>query len=207
MLILPVRVLRAEMYAMNRASRTIRSGMWQWLTGPGLERFELVREEGGWKVRGTIVALGESGPAEAVYSWSSDEAWQTHRAQISLRDESGERSLHVIAKNGSWFENGHEKKQFAGCVDIDLGWSPSTNTIAIRRLNLLVGARSGPLTMAWVRFPLLTLEILPQEYERVSDRRYIYTSRGGGFRAALDVDKDGLVVEYKGYWRRVSGKG
>lgn len=207
MLILPVRVLPAEMCAMNGASRIIRSGLWQWLTGPGLERFELVCEEGGWKARGTIVALGERGPAEAVYSWSCDEAWRTRQADISLRDESGERSLHVIAKNGRWFENGHDKKQLAGCVDIDLGWSPSTNTIAIRRLTLPIGARSAPLTMAWVRFPQLTLEPLAQEYERVSERRYIYTSRDGDFRAALDVDEDGLVVEYEGYWRRVSDKG
>jgi hypothetical protein len=203
---MPVRMLGLEMDAMNAVSRIIRSGLWQWLTGPGLERFELVREEGGWRVRGTIVAFGESGPAEVVYSWSCDKAWQTQRAEISLRDESGERALHIIAENGRWFENGHEKRPLAGCVDIDLGWSPSTNTIAIRRLNLPIGARSAPLTMAWVRFPQLMLEPLPQEYYRVGERRYIYASRGGGFRAALDVDEEGLAVEYEGYWRRVSGK-
>jgi hypothetical protein len=207
MLTLTVHALGPEMSTMNAASQIVRSGLWEWLTGPGLERFELVREENGWKARGTIVALGERGPAEAVYSWSCDEAWRTRQADISLRDESCERSLHVIAKNGRWFENGHEKKQLAGCVDIDLGWSPSTNTIAIRRLNLPIGARSAPLTMAWVRFPQLTLEPLAQEYERLSERRYIYTSRDGDFRAALDVDEDGLVVEYEGYWRRVSDKG
>jgi hypothetical protein len=203
----PVHAFGPEMSTMKGHSQIVRSGLWEWLTGVGLERFGLIREENGWKVRGTIIALGERGPAEAVYSWSCDEAWQTRQADISLRDESGERSLYVIAKNGRWFENGHERKQLAGCVDIDLGWSPSTNTIAIRRLKLPIGTRSAPLTMAWVRFPQLTLEPLPQEYERVGAHRYIYVSRGGGFRAALDVDDEGVVVEYEGYWRRVAAKG
>jgi hypothetical protein len=90
----------------------------------------------------------------------------------------------------------------AGCVDIDLGWSPSTNTIPIRRLNLRVGARSGPLTMAWVRFPDLTLGPLGQDYECLEERRYRYTSRGGGFRAIIEVDDEGLVVEYEGLSQR-----
>lgn len=54
-----------------------------------------------------------------------------------------------------------------GCVDIDLGWTPSTNTLPIRRLQLGVGTSSGPITAAWVRFPELKLEPLPQEYRNL----------------------------------------
>jgi hypothetical protein len=182
--------------------RTVRTALWRWLKGTGLERCELVRDTAGWTIRGTIVTLGERGPAEATYTVSCDPEWRTERADISLRDDSGARALRLVATNGRWFENGQEKKSVAGCVDIDLGWSPSTNTIAIRRLNLGVGARSGPLTMAWVRFPDLTVGPLGQEYERLEDRRYRYTSRGGRFSAVIDVDDEGLVVDYEGLWQR-----
>ena len=90
-----------------------------------------------------------------------------------------------------------------GAVDVDLGWTPFTNTLPIRRLSLAVGQKSGPVTAAWVRFPDLGLEPLTQEYERTAARRYRYTSGGGSFAADLEVDDDGLVIDYSGIWTRV----
>jgi uncharacterized protein len=186
------------------ASSLIRSGLWRRVKGVGLERFELIREPNSWTLRGTILAQGERGSTETKYSLSCDAAWRTQHAYICLCDTSGEHWLHVVADNGRWFENGRERKDLAGCMDIDLGWSPSTNTIAIRRLSLPVGTRSGTLTMAWVRFPELKIEPLRQEYERVGAHRYHYTSSGGQFRASIDIDDDGLVMDYEGVWRRAT---
>jgi hypothetical protein len=98
--------------------------------------------------------------------------------------------------------NGVEAPAVEGCVDVDLEWSPSTNTLPIRRLALAVGASSGSIVAAWIRFPALTLEPLPQAYARRSERSYRYTSGGGSFAADLEVDAEGLVVEYQGVWRR-----
>jgi hypothetical protein len=117
---------------------------------------------------------------------------------------SGVRSLRVEWDKKRWFENGRHKKSLAACTDLDLGWSPSTNTIAIRRLGLPIGARSGPQTAAWVRFPELIIEALPQEYERLGKYRYRYTSRSGAFRAGIHVDTNTLVIEYEGFWRRAT---
>ena len=66
-----------------------------------------------------------------------------------------------------------------------------------------MGESSGPLTAAWIRFPELAIEPLPQEYRRLSERRYRYTSRGGAFTAEIDVDEHGVVVDYQGVWQRV----
>jgi len=90
-----------------------------------------------------------------------------------------------------------------GTVDIDLGWSPSTNTLPIRRLNLEVGQASGEVIAAWVRFPELALQPLPQEYTRLAERQYRYSSRGGAFVANLVVDDHDLVLDYEGFWQRV----
>jgi len=190
---------------MNSASssRLIHSGLWRWVKGTGLERFELRREPNGWTLRGTILALGEQGPAEVTYTLSCDAAWRTQHGYIRLRDKFGDHWLRLVADKGRWFENGREKKELAGCVDMDLGWSPSSNTLPIRRLGLRAGERSNALVMAWVRFPELTLEPLPQQYERVSERSYLYTSGGGSFKARIDVDEDELVLDYEGIWQRV----
>jgi hypothetical protein len=79
-----------------------------------------------------------------------------------------------------------------------------TNTLPIRRLAPAIG-ESIDVTAAWVRFPELTLEPLPQRYTRLSERRYRYESNGGAFVAELEVDDAGLVITYEGGWERVAG--
>ncbi len=93
------------------------------------------------------------------------------------------------------------RDDLAGCIDVDLGITPSTNTLPIRRLNLQVG-ESADVTAAWVRFPELTVEPLAQRYTRLDERRYRYESTTG-FSAELEVDELGLVVRYGDIWERV----
>ncbi len=153
-------------------------------------------------LRGTILASHERGPAEARYEILCDAGWHTRQAEVAVRDASGERMLRLTVENGHWYADGRERDAVRGSVDIDLGWSPSTNTLPIRRLDLVLGQKSGPIVAAWVRFPELTVEPLPQEYERTAARRYRYTSRGGAFAADLEVDDEGLVIGYAGGWER-----
>ena len=111
--------------------------------------------------------------------------------------------MEVVSENGHWYQNGAEVEGLSKAIDIDLGWSPSTNTLPIRRLGLSVGASSGQLTAAWVRFPELRLEPLEQEYHRLQDRVYRYSSRRGTFQAKLLVDEHGMAEDYQGFWKRL----
>lgn len=94
-------------------------------------------------------------------------------------------------------------KTIVGAIDIDLGWSPSTNTLPIKRLKLEIGQTSGEFIAASVHFPELTLQPLPQEYVRLTDRQYRYSIRSGAFVANLSVEDDDLVLEYEGFWQRI----
>lgn len=85
-----------------------------------------------------------------------------------------------------------------GCIDVDLGFTPSTNTLPIRRLGLAVG-EEAQVSAAWLRYPGLTLERLDQTYRRTGVRTWQYTS-ATGFTAALEVDENGLVRSYEGGW-------
>jgi uncharacterized protein len=184
-------------------SQIVCTGLWRWLQGAGLERFEFLRSGAEWIFRGTILALANDAALEARYELACDSAFRTRRAHVAVRDAAGERTLQIAAENGRWYENGREHHAVQGALDIDLGWSPSTNTLPIRRLDLAVGQASGEFTAAWVRFPELTLEPLPQEYLRLSDRTYRYSSRSGDFTAQLLVDGDGVVMDYESFWQRV----
>lgn len=191
------------MEIMASSSQLVCAGLWQWRQSPGLERFEFVRAGDEWIFRGTILTMAKDAAAEARYEIVCDSLFHTRKADILLRDFTGERMLKIDARDGRWFENGREKQTVKGAVDIDLGWSPSTNTLPIRRLNLAVGQASGEFIAAWVRFPELTLQPLPQEYLRLEDRKYRYSSRSGAFVAELLVDDHDLVLDYEGYWQRV----
>lgn len=190
-------------YAVNSSPQTVSSGLWRWLQGTGLERFELVRAADDWIFRGTMLTLAADAAMEAKYEIVCDRSFRTRRANVSVRDATGERTLQIMTENGRWYENGRENKTVVGALDIDLGWSPSTNTLPIRRLGLEIGQASGEFVAAWVRFPELTLQPLPQEYFRLEDRKYRYSSRGGAFVANLLVDDHGLALNYEGFWQRV----
>jgi hypothetical protein len=109
--------------------------------------------------------------------------------------------LHVARNDiGEWTLGGAPARSLDGCDDIDLGFSPATNLLPIRRLGLNVGA-SAVVRAAWVRFPELATEVLEQVYTRLSRDHYLYESAGGAFRRELTVDEAGFVLDYPDLWR------
>ncbi len=78
---------------MPSSEKLVRRGLWRWLQGTGLNRFELARAEDDWRLRGRIIALGVGGPTEARYEVLCDSAWRTRRADIRLDRGGEERSL------------------------------------------------------------------------------------------------------------------
>ncbi|HEU0053514.1 MAG TPA: putative glycolipid-binding domain-containing protein [Longimicrobium sp.] len=114
------------------------------------------------------------------------------------------RAISIAVEDGRWTVDGAARPELDGCVDVDISLSPSTNTLPIRRLGLAVG-ESAEVAAAWVRFPGLTVEVLPQRYTRLDERRWRYESRRGSFVAELEVDADGVVTRYGDLWERVQG--
>jgi hypothetical protein len=98
-----------------------------------------------------------------------------------------------------WQVNGVDKPAVEGCIDLDLNFSPSTNLLPIRRLNLEVGARAE-IKAAWLRFPSFELEPLRQVYERLDEFKYRYSSHAGTFVAELTVNRMGFVTAYPQLW-------
>jgi hypothetical protein len=102
-----------------------------------------------------------------------------------------------------WWLNGTEYAQVAGCIDLDLNFSPSTNLLPIRRLDLAIG-QEAEVRAAWLRFPTFTLELLEQRYRRLSDTTYRYESAGGRFVTELQVNAAGFVTRYPDFWEEES---
>jgi hypothetical protein len=145
--------------------------------------------------------LVEAGQACRLdYRIQCDAAWQTVSAHVTgwVADRAIDHRLDV-EPGGRWRLGGEPCPQLDGCVDVDLAFSPSTNTLPIRRLALSVG-QQGAVSAAWLRFPELRLERLDQVYRRLAVDTYRYESAGGAFTRELTVNAGGLVTRYPDLW-------
>jgi uncharacterized protein len=174
---------------------------WRRLDLPAIEDFE---DDGG-TFRGRV-QVDEAVAWSVEYRITFDERWATLGAEVSVHHAGHSRQLRLRREpSGRWLADGRELEACRGALDVDLGVTPSTNTSAIRRLGLAVGA-SAELTPTWVRFPQLAIEPLPQRYTRLGERTYLYESLRDGvvvFHARLEVDGTGLVERYEGLFERI----
>jgi hypothetical protein len=178
--------------------------LWRRLDLPGHEFATLDELDQGWKLSGTALFSWEQGPTRLDYTVICDSVWRTDSAQIKGVIGSHRVNLTVSVDAGRrWRLNGVECGAVEGCIDIDFGFSPSTNLLPIRRLALAVG-KEATVRAAWLPFPSLDFTPLPQVYRREGETTYRYESGGGAFVRILQVNAFGLVTSYPDLWQAVS---
>lgn len=175
--------------------------LWRRLNLPGHESSRLVPRSSHWHLTGTAVFAYNGQPCRLDYLVVCDSGWQTVSGKVSgwVGDETVEVELSVDAVH-RWRLNGGECPPVAGCIDLDLNFSPSTNLLPIRRLGLTIG-EEAKVKAAWLRFPSFTLEPLEQLYRRIDVATYRYESAGGRFVAELRVNTAGFVTHYPNFWQ------
>jgi uncharacterized protein len=174
--------------------------LWRGILQPGHEACRLVHEEPGWRLDGTAVFLHDLQTCLLTYKIDCDSTWRTVSAMVEGWIGKKIVSMRINTDtNHRWWLNGVEVPEVAGCLDLDLNFSPSTNLIPIRRLSLEVGEMAG-ITAAWLRFPSFQLEPLSQSYQRLEELLYRYESGSGRFVADLRVNQAGFAIEYPGIW-------
>ena len=175
---------------------------WRRLDVPGREEATIARMASGWKLAGELNVDEPGAAARLRYAIGCDAAWRTRSATVE-GDVNGSPFRVALAADGTggWTADGVALPQLAGALDVDLGFTPATNTLPIRRLGLAVG-ESAAVRSAWLRFPELRLEPLEQTYAREAERTFRYSALVDGepFVARLDVDAFGRVVRYEGLW-------
>jgi hypothetical protein len=197
----------------NSPARTV---LWQRIDSPGSEWCVVERTSSGWRLHGIVITEVATVPVLVHYAVALATDWSTRAVEIVMRagDAIKPRELRLtVAPDHRWQIERDPSPDpttpqddllaLHGLIDVDLGFSPVTNTLPIRRLDPAIG-EAVALTAVWVRFPELTIEPLPQRYIRLAERRYRYESAGGAFVAEIEVDDLGLVTTYEGGWRRIA---
>ena len=202
-----------------------RSLCWQRVDSTGIEHV-LFDDRSGLYARGTIVGtdpLAYSGSYELL----ADQEWASARLTINVEGAGWLRSLKLERAAGRWhatageqgdldaalMHEGQARAQLPGvenpdrlvtALDVDLGYSPLTNTLPIRRLGLRAAATGTQQTVAvaWVLVPSLVVVPAQQTYTVVGLGTIRYSS--GDFSAELTVDGDGFVTHYPGLAKLVT---
>ncbi len=159
---------------------------------PGNDACRFAEAEGGFLIDGS----------------ATDADWNVVRYRVRARDDGTTRRARIgadsrifirRAPDGVWTINGTPVPEVAEALDIDLGFTPATNTLAIRRLKLGVGGEAE-IVAAWFDPETERLKPMRQSYRRTGEREYCYSS-GSGVSARLQVDAQGIVREYEGLWK------
>jgi hypothetical protein len=175
---------------------------WRRLDGPGHEESRIEQTTGGWRLTGQLEAEERMVRAQLMYVIDCEGDWRTRRAVVTGAASGAPIRFEFAADGeGHWTLNGVSLPSVEGALDIDLGFTPATNLLPIRRLDLAVGQRADVRTV-WLRFPQLRVEALEQTYLREAALvfRYDAVVNSERFQARLDTDEFGRVLLYEGLW-------
>jgi hypothetical protein len=170
------------------------------------EYCEMAITDAGHRLNGVVLLPMEGKPAHLRYRIDLDYGWRTRA--VAVVSEHHPPLVMTADDDGHWFVDGEDTPAFDGCVDIDLGFSPSTKTLPIRRLTR--GHADDPrlradINVVWLRFPEMKLQLQHQSYERIGNDRWHYST--GEFSADIDVDPNGFVTSYgDGLWTAIANR-
>jgi len=176
---------------------TLATARWQRLDGPGQDSCRLIAEPAGWMLCGHARFAHNSSEAALDYVVRCDGAWQTTSADVSGLLDAAEVGWKIARTGNGWSLNG-TAAGLADCVDIDLGFTPATNLLPVRRFRLLEGG-SAELSAAWfLPGDGGGLTRLNQSYHSEAGR--VVTYRSDQFEARLDLHDSGFATRYGDLW-------
>ncbi|MBT2533343.1 putative glycolipid-binding domain-containing protein [Arthrobacter sp. ISL-48] len=165
---------------------------WYGLQRPSVERLQFTTGE---THRARSILTDSDGRYD--YEVTLDHDWVFREFSVYSPDD---RRLEVHrSTGGTWRVNDELRPDLMSAIDIDLAFSPFTNTLPIRRLNLAIGSRAE-ITTAYIDVHAIRVIPDPQRYTRTAVNRYLYESLDSDFSRQITVDPDGFVIDYPGLY-------
>lgn len=176
--------------------------VWSAVQWPACEHLDLRADTEGVVADGVVVGVIDGVATRLRYHVACDVGWNVRGVSIDLH---GHPPVSLTRQGDRWHDAaGIERADLAGCTDVDIAVTPFTNTIPIRRLRLGSGDSADIRVIYIEPTPELQITAESQRYTRLPTG---YRYRSGTFTADLEVDGDGIVVDYPQLWtlRRSSG--
>ncbi|HWV23904.1 MAG TPA: putative glycolipid-binding domain-containing protein [Thermomicrobiales bacterium] len=178
--------------------------IWRSTGDPGFEHVRIDEGHPEWTVFDSMFVREHEGVVRrGGYTLIVDKAWRVLELRLMVEQAPGSMTaLHIMASgDGRWVDaNQNPIPALDGCIDIDIRWSPLTNTLPIRRLAL--GEEEREIRVAYVSLPDLDIRPVTQRYRRVDDATVRYWSESLPEGVLIAVDEDAFVVDYPGAFHR-----
>ena len=177
---------------------------WRKIDHPGADSCRLIKLSSGWRLSGAAVFWETPHACHFQYDVVADVAFRTRSATVV--GYLGKKAIDIRVRSagtGGWRVNGVLNSKVAECIDVDLGFTPATNLLALRRLALKVGQHADA-PAAYLEFPRLRFTKLPQRYERTGRTEYAYEAPTVGYAGTLQVSSIGAIVQYPGLFELLS---
>ena len=146
--------------------------VWRGIASHSIERCLVEETADGPRVVGAV--SGDFG--ECSYELRADARWRFRSLSLSVEG----RTLGVTYDGETWAVDRRPRPDLNQAHEVDLAFSPVSNTLPIRRLRMEVGD-SVDIVTAYVTVPDLEVTADPQRYTRVSQHDYLYESLDSDF--------------------------
>ncbi|HVL22801.1 MAG TPA: putative glycolipid-binding domain-containing protein [Thermomicrobiales bacterium] len=179
--------------------------IWSTWDDTGYEQVRIDDGHPGWTVFDSMfVRVDDGAVRRGGYTLICDKAWRALEIRLMVEQAPGSMAArHLLATgDGRWTDaDGVHLPALDGCVDIDIAWTPLTNTLPIRRLSLQPG-QEEIIRVVYLPLPSLEIGVWEQRYTGLEPGAVRYESLASDFRRDLTVDSEGFVIDYPGLFRR-----
>jgi hypothetical protein len=179
---------------------------WQGTSRTSLESVRLFVSDGRLRASGRLVVADYSASFEFTAARSGD----VGRGLLRTTAADAERQISLgRTEDGVWLvdhgKGATERNEFEGALDVDVAGSVTFTALPIRRLGLHRTAGTAELPVLKVSMPDLAVTLVRQTYRTVSisDTGAIINYTDADRTADIEVDTDGLPVNYPGVATRV----
>lgn len=179
--------------------------IWQHLEQAGWEHVRLQSDHPGWNIFDSILVRHHNGQVlRGGYTLVTDKQWRTLELRLMLETQPGAmEGIHLLTEgDGTWTDaNENHMPELDGCLDVDIQWSPLTNSLPINRLPLVKGEEQE-IRVAYISLPHMIARPITQRYLRIDDETVRYSSESRDVACDITIDREGFVVSYPSLFAR-----
>jgi hypothetical protein len=181
--------------------------IWQALYSPGFEHLQLEFSQDTITANSLVIFTNDNIAKRIQYKVVCDLNWIVREVTISELNAAAPSNHLLHNGRGEWTTlDGTAVDLLQGCAYVDITVTPFTNTLPIRRLNLKQG-EAEIIQVAYFDIENATVNAVKQRYTNLGPGEkytlYRYEGLETGFTTEIEVDNDGIVVNYPNLWQRV----
>jgi uncharacterized protein len=176
---------------------------WRDWSGEGIEHLVLRKYANRIVAESAIVATVEDEALAVRYRIECDSGWRVRSVEVNRIGAGHGLRLHSDGA-GHWRDEADAPiPHLDGAIDVDISMTPFTNTLPIRRLSFAVD-QSHEILTAYIQMPQMKVIGDRQRYTCLQHGKlFKYESVDSDFTRDVEIDSNGLVVNYPGLFQRV----